>query len=93
MSEASHVSKYKMVWIWKTRQFKQKGPFPLQKKKKKSFTEVLKNHIERKAYKNENLMYKQHNCFKYYTGAEMTFRVTISLYLAGAWPVHHVHHT
>lgn len=46
MSEASHVSKYKMVWIWKTRQFKQKGPFPLQKEKKKSFTEVLKNQKE-----------------------------------------------
>ena len=42
MSEASHVSKYKMVWIWSTRQFKQKGPSPLQKKEKKTLQEFKK---------------------------------------------------
>lgn len=26
MSEASHLSKFKMVWIWSARQFKQNGP-------------------------------------------------------------------
>ena len=89
MSEASHVLKFKMVWIWSTRQFKQKG----EKRKKEKLYRSLKNHIERKTYKNENLKYKQHNCSKYYTGDGMTFRVTISLYLTGTWNIHHVQHT
>lgn len=38
MSEASHLSKFKMVWIWSARQFKQNGPL-----KKKSLMGVKKN--------------------------------------------------
>lgn len=67
--------------------------FKKKERKKEKFYRSLKNHIERKAYKNENLKYKQHNCSKYYTGDGMTFRVTISLYLTGTWTVHHVQHT
>lgn len=57
MSEPSHVLKFKMVliWVWSARQFKENGPFILEKKKT---LWGFKNHIERRAYKNEELKYK-----------------------------------